>query len=637
MLVLGGGAGALAAAFELTATEALRERFEVTVLQPGWRLGGKGASGRRAETGQRIEEHGLHVWFGFYREAFGLIRRAYEELGDDAPAQPWTSAFSPIERLVLWDPDGDELRSWSLPLPAQPLEQVPQTAPDDPALGASERLLRSWRDFLDDVDDGWAAVPAALKLAAAVARASPPDDGRALRETARLLRGAVEAQALIERAIPGDTPFMLRVLNRLLDFWAALLTGIVEDELLRPPGDFDPAAIARLDELEFRAWLKPHVHFEDTLEHSFVRVLYDLAFAYEQGDPKRPNVAAGMALENLFRILFGHDGALMLRMEGGMGDVIFAPLYDALVKRGVHFRFFHHVTGLGVSEDGRAIETVEAIEQATLRDGRVPAAGDGRGRALLARRAALGPARAGRAAACERCRPRARGRSARARLDSGCTAARTSTPSCSASPPVRCEPLCGELVAANPRFAAMLGAGAHRRDAVAADLARRRTAHPPGLGRWRRHRRRPGEAVRHLLRHDPSRRARGAGRQARTCAGWPTSAAPCRTGPRSRRSRRCAPGRSALAHGAYGEGPGSSLVGVDGRAGGALDDQFWRANTRRQRALRADAGRQHQAPAGARRLGLREPRAGRATGRARRSTPAASRRRCSPASRRRPR
>ena len=44
--VLGGGPAAMAAAFELTATEELREAYEVTVHTLGWRLGGKGASGR---------------------------------------------------------------------------------------------------------------------------------------------------------------------------------------------------------------------------------------------------------------------------------------------------------------------------------------------------------------------------------------------------------------------------------------------------------------------------------------------------------------------------------------------------------------------------------------------------------------
>ena len=51
----------MSAAFALTNTEALRQRFEVTIYQYGWRLGGKGASGRNARYGQRIEEHGLHM------------------------------------------------------------------------------------------------------------------------------------------------------------------------------------------------------------------------------------------------------------------------------------------------------------------------------------------------------------------------------------------------------------------------------------------------------------------------------------------------------------------------------------------------------------------------------------------------
>src|SRR3712207_9042291 len=48
----------MVAAHELTATEERRKQFEVTVIQPGHRLGGKGASGRDLERGGRIEEHG---------------------------------------------------------------------------------------------------------------------------------------------------------------------------------------------------------------------------------------------------------------------------------------------------------------------------------------------------------------------------------------------------------------------------------------------------------------------------------------------------------------------------------------------------------------------------------------------------
>ena len=99
--VLGGGTGGITAAFELTATPELRERYEVTVYELGWRLGGKGASGRNAAVGQRIEEHGLHIWFGFYDNAFRLMRDAYEELGrsPDDPLSSFEEAFVGCDQL----------------------------------------------------------------------------------------------------------------------------------------------------------------------------------------------------------------------------------------------------------------------------------------------------------------------------------------------------------------------------------------------------------------------------------------------------------------------------------------------------------------------------------------------------------
>src|SRR5262245_51059912 len=72
--VLGGGMAALAAAWELAKTE----RYEITVYTRGWRIGGKGASGRNMDEHERSEEHGLHVWFGCYDTAFRILRECYE-------------------------------------------------------------------------------------------------------------------------------------------------------------------------------------------------------------------------------------------------------------------------------------------------------------------------------------------------------------------------------------------------------------------------------------------------------------------------------------------------------------------------------------------------------------------------------
>src|SRR3954454_10708297 len=84
--ILGGGAGALSAAFGLTEKPGWQDEFEVTVYQLGWRLGGKGASGRNAAHADRIEEHGLHILLGFYDNAFRVLKACYDELGRPAGA-----------------------------------------------------------------------------------------------------------------------------------------------------------------------------------------------------------------------------------------------------------------------------------------------------------------------------------------------------------------------------------------------------------------------------------------------------------------------------------------------------------------------------------------------------------------------
>src|SRR3982750_4573510 len=94
---------------------AASEVESVTVYQRGWRLGGKGASSRGVHG--RIEEHGLHVWLGYYDNAFALIREVYHELDRErdrtdpgCPIRSWRDAFPPADDVGVEDHvDG----SWS--------------------------------------------------------------------------------------------------------------------------------------------------------------------------------------------------------------------------------------------------------------------------------------------------------------------------------------------------------------------------------------------------------------------------------------------------------------------------------------------------------------------------------------------
>jgi len=88
--VLGGGMGALSTLFAITDRDGWDQQYDITVYQLGWRLGGKGATGRDQNHENRILEHGYHMLFGFYDNVFATMRKCYEELGRD-PDQPMSA------------------------------------------------------------------------------------------------------------------------------------------------------------------------------------------------------------------------------------------------------------------------------------------------------------------------------------------------------------------------------------------------------------------------------------------------------------------------------------------------------------------------------------------------------------------
>jgi uncharacterized protein with NAD-binding domain and iron-sulfur cluster len=171
--ILGGGIAGLTAAFELSATPELRERYHVTVYTMGDRLGGKGASSRNAEQGNRVEEHGLHVWFGFYENAFGLMRRTYAELD---PPHRVEDHFVPVREIVL----GEEWKGrWIL------RTFHPASRPGEPGVG-------------EHVVDFWAATETMLAWLADLAeRATAPDS------ITRRLRAAGSTAFSVLRGVPG--------------------------------------------------------------------------------------------------------------------------------------------------------------------------------------------------------------------------------------------------------------------------------------------------------------------------------------------------------------------------------------------------------------------------------------------------
>jgi uncharacterized protein with NAD-binding domain and iron-sulfur cluster len=158
----------------------------------------------------------------------------------------------------------------------------------------------------------------------------------------------------------------LRLFFTLFDTFASITAGIVEDGVLDKGFD-------AVNDREWCEWLATHGAKEVTLgatpaERSPVlRSVYDVAFGYVDGRIEKANVAAGTATHDLLRLLFAYRGSLFYKMQAGMGDTVFGPLYEVLHERGVCFRFFHAVTKLGLSDDGKRIDSIEVVPQVEVK------------------------------------------------------------------------------------------------------------------------------------------------------------------------------------------------------------------------------------------------------------------------------
>ena len=408
--ILGGGCGGLAAAWALTATPELRERYDVTVYERSWALGGKGSSGRVPDSSgnggraQRIHEHGLHIWFGFYVHAFRMLRGAYEEAGLAAGDDWWKLPFQKCDDVSLYEQrdDGTWLRQ-SVHLPRRGgADRGPPTRPQRLAMGRvmarTTRLLatglraelgtagprrRGAGSSADgDVDVAASALEAiAAEMddiespvllggdAPAVAMRGRTQVLHALRRpvvtdaTQRLIGDLLQHVQGLQAQVRGSaTSDRVRLWRGVLELVAAALAGIVRDDVLWRGFD-------ALDEEDFREWLGRHGAGEDTVARSPVlRGLYDLTFAYRQGDKRRPSLAAGKGLQSLL-MMINYEGSFMWRMRAGMGDVVFAPLYLALIRRGVKFHFFSEVTKLRLMPGRPVVDAIELTRRAVAASG----------------------------------------------------------------------------------------------------------------------------------------------------------------------------------------------------------------------------------------------------------------------------
>ena len=167
---------------------------------------------------------------------------------------------------------------------------------------------------------------------------------------------------LLRAAVDAD-PSQRRMWH-LVSFLAATLRGILADGVVT-----DPDGFRRANQEEFLDWSVRHGADPGGGEFAFIRGLYDLVFAHDGERRSELGVGAGTAIAVNVKMFFEYRGAIFWKMAAGMGDVVFAPLHQALVARGVRIEYFHRVDELEPSADGTQVETITMGRQVALRDG----------------------------------------------------------------------------------------------------------------------------------------------------------------------------------------------------------------------------------------------------------------------------
>jgi len=431
--VLGGGVGALSSVYWLTSQPDWKARYDITVYQLGWRLGGKAASGREREHFDRSVEHGYHVLLGFYQNVFRMMRGCYRELNRD-PSSP-LSAFcartveeekqNPERYAVLRHgtmtvamPFQDEVKFFPLILPVTdgvPGDEWIDFNPWQALCSMVEQLwvfangehghasavaapapapsLPDWPDELMDLVrtaahhaeqpfEGWAAGGHPLEVA------------RNMLETLAKRRFRDEVHGMLADAIIALLRLYVRFLWACLgpfvhtsfaayfawivqDMAISVLCGVLKDDVFWKTVD-------ESNDQNFIDWWVSHGTVKEgtavTAQSALASLPYDLVFGYRHGDSTsppdeekpyvgRPDMGVGTMLQGMLRFGFCFRGAPEWMFQAGCGEPLVTPLFEVLGRRGVKFEFFSKVCGLHLDESGQQIGSVTMERQATTKEG----------------------------------------------------------------------------------------------------------------------------------------------------------------------------------------------------------------------------------------------------------------------------
>jgi uncharacterized protein with NAD-binding domain and iron-sulfur cluster len=411
IVILGGGMGSLTTAYELTSHEGWEKYYDITLYQLGWRLGGKTATGRGVNN--RIEERGIHIFQGWYDNAWRLVKDAYRlqeelQLNPDSPFKSWKDAFRPHNTTLLtefsfaegkwinWpiifppndvEPGTDAQQStWQilhkviglalglvLGSPYQKGAELSKWALADfvkvsPAGPAGPPRRKSW--FIRIINyfivktEKVIEVPLLHEIYAIADKllAAPHDEKHQhfseLISLVERLNGWMKEH--LEHLVVGNNK--IRRIITLLEWLFVNLKGMFADVYVRETHSFD---YARVNEMDYRAWLKKHGASELVLNSAPVRFIYTGSFANLIGE--NPGMIASDIALRMCLLAVSYKGSFISMLNAGTGDTLITPIYQVLKQRGIKFKFFHRVDQVHYSGTGE-IEEISIAEQVTLKD-----------------------------------------------------------------------------------------------------------------------------------------------------------------------------------------------------------------------------------------------------------------------------
>jgi uncharacterized protein with NAD-binding domain and iron-sulfur cluster len=404
--ILGGGLGSITTAMKLSEPQ-YQDKFDITIYQMGWRLGGKGASGRNLKKQSRIEEHGLHLWFGCYDHAFDVMKKCYTENNRPLtkPLATWQQAFKPHNFYVLTGQIENEWHKWEFDFP--PNKQEPglgglQLSLWEKVVALSRFTLEVFKQHQNELKSKQKTrrkkqQKSVLRRTLRVYRKRRMRHMNFRQDTYHFFKHKVlnnienEAWSTLlkqlidffERPIKTHKNIKTKGLiillqafqtqsNKLNKNWwgtnidlykawvmanlaVTHLLGFFKDEI------FDKG-LQSINEYDYKEWLKKHGASDEVVNSPPINSIYSAFFSHHN------SFEAGTAINLMMETILRYKGAFYYRMQAGMGDVVFTPMYEVLKKRGVKFKFFHKVEKLVMSQDQKTIERIEGGVQVNLKN-----------------------------------------------------------------------------------------------------------------------------------------------------------------------------------------------------------------------------------------------------------------------------